>query len=164
MSAARLPKRLWTHAVETAVSPEWAWRRLSDIRAGRWAPDDAPLALHSGETLTGAEAVELVGGPGRFAVTVTRKSGEVGRCTLEVNAPVRSVAVQGEWWFRGELRVEPAALDRSRLVLEVFNVAPGWGRHLAPLVARGVRARTRADLEAIAARLQAEGTVTASAS
>jgi hypothetical protein len=46
------------------------------------------------------------------------------RLTVTVDRAARSVAEQGEWWFRSETSVEPDPRG-SRVVHRIFNVAPG---------------------------------------
>lgn len=46
------------------------------------------------------------------------------------------VAVEGGWWYRGEYHVESLEGNRSRVVYEVSNVAPGSTRWMVPVLAR----------------------------
>ena len=57
------------------------------------------------------------------------------RLTVSVDRAGRSVALQGEWWYRGVTSVEPDPRG-SRVVHRIFNVAPnhGWA---VRFVARG---------------------------
>jgi hypothetical protein len=48
------------------------------------------------------------------------------RLTVSVDRGHRSVALQGEWWYRGVTSVEPDPRG-SRVVHRIFNVAPGHG-------------------------------------
>ena len=48
------------------------------------------------------------------------------RLTVTVDRAGRSVAQQGEWWYRSETSVEPDPRG-SRVVHRIFNVAPGHG-------------------------------------
>jgi hypothetical protein len=48
------------------------------------------------------------------------------RLTVTVDRAGRSVAVQGEWWYRGVTSVEPDP-HGSRVVHRIFNVAHGNG-------------------------------------
>ncbi len=61
----------------------------------------------------------------------TGKHGE-GRISLEVDKKHHSVAVQGEWWYRGIYTIKPHARG-SLLVYQVNNVAPGASWWLAQL-------------------------------
>ena len=64
--------------------------------------------------------------------TSTGNPGE-GKITIEVDKKQHSVAVQGEWWYRGVHTVE--AHERgSLLVYRIYNVAPGITWWLAQLV------------------------------
>jgi hypothetical protein len=51
---------------------------------------------------------------------------EGSRITVEVDRAARSVALQGEWWYRGVTSVEPDSRG-SQVVHRVFNVAEGNG-------------------------------------
>jgi hypothetical protein len=48
------------------------------------------------------------------------------RLTVTVDRAGRSVALQGEWWYRGVTSVEPDPRG-SRVVHRIFNVAQGRG-------------------------------------
>jgi hypothetical protein len=48
------------------------------------------------------------------------------RITMTVDPAARSVAQQGEWWYRGVTSVEPDPRG-SRVVHRIFNVASGHG-------------------------------------
>lgn len=48
------------------------------------------------------------------------------RMTVSVDRAARSVALQGEWWYRGVTSVEPDPRG-SRVVHRIFNVAQGNG-------------------------------------
>jgi hypothetical protein len=127
------------------------WEHLSRIEARRYAASDAPLALHSGATLEAATAVDVSGGPRDFLATVS-KGGTSFRVKVQVSPETQEVAVQGEWWFRGVLRVESIRPSLTRLSLHVYNVAPAPGGLLVPLMARGMKEKTELDLRAISQR------------
>ena len=57
------------------------------------------------------------------------------RLTVSVDRAQRTVALQGEWWYRGVTSVEPDPRG-SRLVHRIFNVAQGHGWAVR-FVARG---------------------------
>ena len=82
---------------------------LLDVRPG----GRSPLATSGtiAETDVGDEFVVIKDGS-RLSVTVDRAA--------------RSVALQGEWWYRGVTTVEPAP-GGSRVVHRVLNVASGHG-------------------------------------
>ncbi|MEV6597424.1 hypothetical protein AB0M36_11240 [Actinoplanes sp. NPDC051346] len=64
--------------------------------------------------------------------TVTRDGSTM---TVTIDRAARSVAQQGEWWYRGVTSVEPD--DRGSLVVyRIFNVAPGH-RWAVRFVSRG---------------------------
>ncbi|GAA4931537.1 hypothetical protein [Actinoplanes utahensis] len=60
---------------------------------------------------------------------------EGSRITVTIDRRARSVALQGEWWYRGVTTVEPD--PRGALVIHrIYNVAPGHGWAVR-MVARG---------------------------
>ncbi|GAA0542874.1 hypothetical protein GCM10010172_25420 [Paractinoplanes ferrugineus] len=63
-----------------------------------------------------------VAGDGDDFVVVDRGS----RITVRVDRAARSIAQQGEWWYRGVTSVEPDPRG-SRVVHRIFNVADGRG-------------------------------------
>ncbi|KOX26537.1 hypothetical protein ADK67_15785 [Saccharothrix sp. NRRL B-16348] len=68
---------------------------------------------------------------------------EAGGGRIEVDRELRTVAVQGGWWYRGEYQVDATA-DGARLTHRVRNVARR-GRWAVPLANRlfiGFRAQT----------------------
>jgi hypothetical protein len=66
------------------------------------------------------------------AFTVTQEGSAI---TVTVDRAARSVAQQGEWWYRGVTSVEPD--ERGSLVVHrVFNIAPGH-RWAVRFVSRG---------------------------
>jgi hypothetical protein len=83
----------------------------------------------------------------------TKKGGSSFRVKVQVSPETQEVAVQGEWWFRGVLRVESMSPLVTRVTLRVYNIAPSPGRLLVPLVARGMKEKTEVDLRAISQRL-----------
>jgi len=92
---------------------------LLEVRPG----GRSPLAVPGG-------AVEESGAGDAFVVV---RGGS--RLTVTVDRAARSVAEQGEWWYRGVTSVEPAERG-SLLVHRVFNVARGHGWAVR-FVARG---------------------------
>jgi hypothetical protein len=48
------------------------------------------------------------------------------RLTVSIDRARRSVALQGEWWYRGVTSVEPDPRG-SRVVHRIFNVSPSHG-------------------------------------
>ena len=94
-------------------------------------------------------------GPQRF----TNTSGPGGgKLYVAVDKQRHTLALQGEWWYRGVYTVEPHA-QGSLLVYRVYNIAPGPGRWLVPLVHRAqnydaqIRRQFQQMLQAIGARL-----------
>lgn len=89
--------------------PDRVAELLLDVRPG----GRSPLATGGDVEETGvADAFVAVVKGSRMAVTVDREA--------------RSVALQGEWWYRGVTSVEPDPRG-SRVVHQIFNVAPGHG-------------------------------------
>lgn len=70
---------------------------------------------------------------GAHPFTLTRGKPGERRMYIEVNQQRHSMAVQGEWWYRGVISVEPHARG-SLLVYRVYNIAPGAGWWAAQLV------------------------------
>ncbi len=113
----RRGERAWRVAAVIEAPPEQVWGAL----------------LESNASLSEAEKAMLKSEQGSACYeTIVGKAGE-GRIYLEVNRFERSIAVQGEWWYRGVTSVRPDKRG-SLLSYEVFNVAPGVGRWVAQLV------------------------------
>jgi hypothetical protein len=91
------------------ADPEAVAEVLLDVRPGGRSPlaEDGEID----ETDTGDEFVLMRDGS-RITVTIDRAD--------------RSVALQGEWWYRGVTSVEPDPRG-SQVVHRVFNVAEGNG-------------------------------------
>ncbi|MEU8661458.1 hypothetical protein [Actinoplanes philippinensis] len=60
---------------------------------------------------------------------------EGSRMTVTVDQAARSVALQGEWWYRGVTSVEPDPRG-SVVIHRIYNVAPGH-RWAVRMIARG---------------------------
>jgi hypothetical protein len=76
----------------------------------------------------------------------------------DVDPARHEVAQQGQWWYRGVVRVAPAARSgASEITRAIYNVAPGLSRWLVPFVhrhdARAMRAAHEALLRAVAQRI-----------
>jgi hypothetical protein len=76
---------------------------------------------------------------GQFTKT-TGQPGQ-GRIHVEVDSARRSIAIQGEWWYRGVHSVESHERG-SLLTYRVYNVAPGIGWWAAQFVQGAQHART----------------------
>ena len=64
-----------------------------------------------------------------------------------------TLAISGQWWFRGEYRVGQEG-PRTLLTYQVFNVAPALTRWLVPLVAgSALRASARPQFERVLAEI-----------
>ncbi|WP_328462506.1 hypothetical protein OHA21_35420 [Actinoplanes sp. NBC_00393] len=75
--------------------------------------------LPGGRSPLAAEGTIERSGHGEFVVI---RDGS--RLTVTVDQAARSVAEQGEWWYRGVTAVEPDPRG-SRVVRRIFNIAPG---------------------------------------
>jgi len=91
--------------------PDEVAKILLDVRPG----GRSPIA-------TRGEVTETDPGGDDFVVVVQDGS----RLTVSVDRARRSVALQGEWWYRGVTSVEPDPRG-SRVVHRIFNVAQGSG-------------------------------------
>jgi hypothetical protein len=113
----RRGERPWRVAGVVEAPPERVWEVL--LESSTILPDDEKAAIKRGP-----ESVRYQ--------TVLGRAGE-GRTYVEVNRLERSIAVQGEWWYRGVTSVRP---DRrgSLLCYDVYNIAPGVGWWAAQLV------------------------------
>ena len=98
--------------------PDEVAKILLDVRPG----GRSPIATRGevAETETGDDFVVVLDG---------------SRLTVTVDRARRSVALQGEWWYRGVTSVEPDPRG-SRVVHRIFNVAQGRGWAVR-FVARG---------------------------
>ena len=113
----------WTVAGIVAAPVDQVWATLL---AG------TPL-LSPADKQAAARAV----GPEPFVATSAQPGG--GR--VEVDPRQHRLAVQGEWWYRGEYTVEPHPRG-SLVVYRVYNIAPGAGWWVAQLVQGPGHART----------------------
>lgn len=137
----RLNRAGWevSGAVEASVDKVWA----------------ALLATHPRLTLAVRSEIDRARSNAPYK-TIVGTPGE-GRITIEVDKKQHTLALQGEWWYRGVYAVE--ADDAGSLVTySVYNVAPGVGHWAAQLVQGPQHARTMKDdltklLKAIGARL-----------
>ena len=120
------------HAVIEAP-PEQVAAVVLDVRPGGRSP-----------LVTDGDVVEADTGD-EFVVV---KDGS--RMTVTIDRDARSVALQGEWWYRGVTSVEPDPRG-SRVTYRIFNVAPGHGWAVR-FVSRGpLNAAPRTFAEAVAA-------------
>jgi hypothetical protein len=99
------------------ASPKRVADLLLDVRPG----GRSPIAVH-GEP-DSPEGDEFI---------VTQDGSKI---TVRVDRAARSVAEQGEWWYRGVTTVEPDPRG-SQVVHQIFNVAPG-NRWAVRFVSRG---------------------------
>lgn len=99
-----------------------------------WAAllETAPyLTQEMRETITGSHGVQ------RFP----------GEINVEADSGPHTLAISGQWWFRGVYSLTPQGHD-TLLRYEVFNAAPAATRWLVPLVAGpALRASARPQFE-----------------
>jgi hypothetical protein len=100
-----------------AASPDVVAAVLLDVGPGGRSPLTVTGAIEHGD---GDEFVVIVEG---------------SRMTVTVDHAARSVALQGEWWYRGVTSVEPDSRG-SVVIHRIHNVAPGH-RWAVRMVARG---------------------------
>lgn len=99
------------------ASPERVADLLLDVRPG----GRSPIAVHGeADSLEGEEFAVMQDG---------------SKITVSVDRVARSVAEQGEWWYRGVTSVEPDPRG-SQVVHQIFNIAPGH-RWAVRFVSRG---------------------------
>jgi hypothetical protein len=96
------------------------------------------------EMITGSHGVL------RFPAVSTAGQAEtspVPGVNVEANGDSHTLAISGQWWFRGVYSMTPQ--DRDTLLrYQVLNAAPGTTRWLVPLVAgRALRASARPQFE-----------------
>jgi hypothetical protein len=97
--------------------PERVADLLLDVRPG----GRSPIAVHGEpDSLDGDEFTVMQDG---------------SKITVSVDRAARSVAEQGEWWYRGVTTVEPDPRG-SQVVHQIFNIAPGH-RWAVRFVSRG---------------------------
>jgi hypothetical protein len=107
------------------------------------------------------QAAARAAGPEPFIAACAQPGG--GR--VEVDPRRHRLAVQGEWWYRGEYTVEPHPRG-SLVVYRVYNIAPGAGWWAAQLVqgpghARTMRAHLQELLQGIGDHLRCESSLLA---
>jgi hypothetical protein len=101
--------------------------QLLELRAVVEAPADEVAAVLLDVRLGGRSPIAARGdtdeddGGDQFVVVR-----EGSRMTVTVDRAERSVAEQGEWWYRGVTAVEPDPRG-SQVVHRIFNVAEGRG-------------------------------------
>lgn len=118
----------WTASGIVEAPVETVWQIMLEMNP-LLTEDDQRTINHSGKQL--------------FATT-TGKHLE-GKVTIEVDASQHSIAVQGEWWYRGIHAVEPHARG-SLVIYRVYNVAPGLSRWMVPLMQRPFKHQMRDQL------------------
>jgi hypothetical protein len=95
--------------------------------------------LETHPNLSAEDRASLKNTPGVFK-TSHGTSGE-GKIYLEVDPSRYSVAVKGEWWYRGVHTLEPHS-QGTLITYSVYNVAPPLTRWTASLVQGPEHART----------------------
>jgi hypothetical protein len=113
-------------------------RLLFEAAAPVRAPVDAVRALIDGDWLVGS----LVPDEARAHVDVDRGPG--------------TLAVQGHWWYRGEISAEEGPGGGTRLVQRVFDVARrgAWAVPLANRLFIGYRVQLQHTTEELARRIE----------
>lgn len=108
--------------------------------------------LESSPYLTPQTRERIAAGRGtlRFPADAAAGPGLTG-VNVEVDKDRHTLAISGQWWFRGVYRVSPQGAD-ALLRYQVFNVAPAATRWLVPLVAGpALRASARPQFERVLA-------------
>ena len=127
------------------ASPDRVAELLLDVRPGIFTGKGIPFILSQSGLPNLNNSVTVSGGPRQF--TATWESDPKGIYVI-VDREQRSVTLQGHWWYHGVYQVEPAP-QGSRLVFDVYNIAPGLSRWMVPFVARGVRSQQPKTFEGI---------------
>lgn len=105
-------KSLWTFNCEVDLTPEEAKSVFFDVREGTFSEFSAPfLVKGKGEVKISFDKVH-------FVVEFTNGHREF----LSIDKERNMIAVQGEWWYRGEYTLA-AAGEKTNVQLEVFNLA-----------------------------------------
>jgi hypothetical protein len=127
-----------------AAPRDAVWRALLSITPELAGQDVSQLS-------TGAKVYRFVAPLGEAAA---------GTVKVEVNPALRSIARQGQWWYRGVTSVD-AATEGSEVGMRVFNVAPLITRWLVPFVhhhdAIGFRTQHQRLVEALGNHLECAG-------
>jgi hypothetical protein len=114
-----------------------------------------PVLLTVLPELAGLPPDALIGLDAPRTFTVPLGSPPVATAQVAVD-PLREVAQQGEWWYRGFVALS-AAPDGARITRSIHNVAPGWSGWLVPFVHRhdeqAFRTGHEALLRSVASRL-----------
>jgi hypothetical protein len=89
--------------------------------------------------------------------TTTVGNSMEGLVKIDVDKQRHSIAIEGQWWYRGIHTAEPHQKG-SRLVYSVYNIAPSATRWMAQLVqgpqnARNMPQQLRELLDAIGSQL-----------
>jgi hypothetical protein len=136
-------KTAWTVSGVVDAPPDRVWQAL----------------LGSNPNLSRADKEAIARQPEKASQLYTITKGEPGegKIYIEVDKRTRSLAIQGEWWYRGVYSVQPRGKG-SLLAYTIRNVAPGSSRWMANLVqgpqaARGMKGQLRDLLNAIGERL-----------
>jgi hypothetical protein len=115
----------WAVSGVVEASVEKVWESLIDVTPGLTAIDKEMIAYHN-------EAQP-------FTITVGKPL--EGRMKIEVDRNLHSVAIEGEWWYRGVHTVKSHPKG-SLVTYEVYNIAPSPTRWMAQLVQGPQHART----------------------
>ncbi|HTF03440.1 MAG TPA: hypothetical protein VK826_05415 [Bacteroidia bacterium] len=119
-------KSLWTFSTTVNIPAEEIFGMLSDIREGEFDELSAPFVV------AGKGKVKIAFDKVHYVVTFEDDHREF----ISVDKEKMMLAVQGEWWYRGEYTLT-AEGEQTRVELNVFNLADqGWMVSLMNINAR----------------------------
>ena len=142
------------------TEPKWAVSGVIEARPEKvW---EALIAANP--ALTEADKKAIRNGSDSPITFTSGKPGE-GKIQVEVDKKRRSIAIQGEWWYRGVHSVEQHK-QGSLLVYRIYNIAPGVGWWMArfvqgPQVARSMKSQFEALLANLSKQLGVSARLTA---
>jgi len=116
---------------------------LMNVRVGPVGPDNGFYLYNPA-----GSPLHLRGGPEECVAGIAT---DPNGLRLFVDRTRAMLAVEGQWWFRGEVRVEPHPKG-ARVIQEVFNVAR-VARWMVPFVQRGMAAKQRQSAEDLLKRI-----------
>jgi hypothetical protein len=143
-----LGREMREHARMGTTKPRQSLTGIVGADEGRvWAAllEASPyLTPRMREMITGSHG--MLRFPARLAAGQAETSPVPG-VNVEADNDSRTLAISGQWWFRGIYSVTPQGCD-TLLRYRVLNAAPGATRWLVPLVARpALRASARPQFE-----------------
>jgi hypothetical protein len=102
----------WTFQKQTSLSLAEAERIVFDIHEGNYTTEELPFMLR------GKSACRIVRDGLRYTITFADGHKEL----IEADPQKHSLAVQGQWWYRGVYTFESDG-TRTLITLKVYNVA-----------------------------------------